>query len=129
MVHFTTLSLRTLPPEFHITDLKLGSHAFTLEPNLTSTTPTIHFPTTDWKGMNLFFKDSETNQSLSFRTMKLNSRKVNYIVFWARRENCDPLGGRTWSSLLHLPCSICICPWSYGGNPPRDFVPSKGTTL
>lgn len=61
MFHFTTLSLRTLRP---VTDLKLGSHVFALEPYLTPTPPTIHLATTDWKGMNLFFKDPETNQSL-----------------------------------------------------------------
>lgn len=59
-----TLTLRTSLPA---TDLKLGSHVFTLEPNLTPTTAAIHLPTTNLKDMNPFFKDSVTNQSLSFR--------------------------------------------------------------
>lgn len=69
-----TPTLRTPLPA---TDLNLGSHIFTPEANLTPNTPTLHLPTTDQKRMNLFFKDAERNQSLSFKNMTLNSYKFN----------------------------------------------------
>lgn len=47
------------------TDLNLGSHVFTLETNLIPIIPIIYFPTTNQREMNLFFKDSEINESFS----------------------------------------------------------------
>ena len=45
-------------------DMNLGSHVFTPEAYLTRTTSTFHLPTTDQKGVNLFFKDPGRIQSL-----------------------------------------------------------------
>lgn len=81
----------------------------------------LHSPQLSGKGW-ISFSRIHRELKASLRNMKLNSDKINQLVFVARTENGGQPGAAEWPSLLHLLCSIVgIYPWLYWADPLRDF--------